>query len=100
MDNKSFDDMIEIIYSYYGVENQLLKSLEEFAELIRILSREASNKNGLYPYSEEDNISNLIDELADAYIMGSQIIRIYDIEEEFKDRVEQKLLREIERIKK
>ena len=82
---------IEEILSHYTPEHQIIKAIEELAELQSELAR-ILNKQG--------DLKNLKSECADTYIMLTQIMIIYDIDsEEFLKEVAFKLDRQIMRIR-
>jgi NTP pyrophosphatase (non-canonical NTP hydrolase) len=74
----------------YGVESQLNQLQEECAELIV-----AVNKHRRTPF---DDLKEITDECADVLIMIDQIIEIYNIQQNVKDRIEFKLNRLKERL--
>lgn len=75
--------MITKIANHFGLENQKLKTIEECSELITAISR--------------NEVGNIIEEIADVYIMLQQLIYLYDSEEEVDEFIESKINRTIER---
>lgn len=67
MDNQTAVDLWQII-AHYGYGHQKHKAIEEFAELTEALSRDM---NG------DGNRANIAEEMADCYIMLSQLMLIY-----------------------
>ena len=55
----------------YGIDNQLTVAVEEFSELTKEICKA---KRG------ENNLENIIEEMADCYIMLKQMEIIYDID--------------------
>ena len=80
------------ILAHYGPLIQKTKSMEELSELIQAI---AKNIAGV------DNRDNIVEEIADSMIMISQLMLIFDINEEEVDKVkEEKIDRTLERIDK
>jgi hypothetical protein len=67
-------DIFQQAIDKYGVQAQANKAIEELSELIRAISR-IENEISL------DNFANLVEEMADVYIMLKQLEMIYCIEE-------------------
>lgn len=67
-------DIFQQAIDKYGVQAQANKAIEELSELIRAISR-IENEISL------DNFANLVEEMADVYIMLKQLEMIYYIEE-------------------
>ncbi len=83
---------IKEIIKYYGKHNQKLKAVEEMAELIKEIMNDISNRG---------NFENILDEIADVYIMTDQLKHIYNIDDkQLMDKVDEKLNRTINRINK
>lgn len=85
--------MLEIlrgIINHYGNENQIDKAKEEAAELIVALSHYRDGKASK---------KQVIDELADVYIMTQQLKIIFNCELETNKRIAQKLKRIKKRLK-
>lgn len=76
---------IEIAH-YYGFENQISKSIEELAELIRALATGTSDE--------------VVEEIADVEIMIYQLKYLYGIETAVGDAIEYKLKRQMKRIER
>ena len=88
----NFDKKMKII-EYYGEKHQRFKAAEELSELQTLILQDA-NKNGKVPKSR------IIEEIADVYVMLSQLKTIYcidsrDIEPIIDAKVE-RTLRQIE----
>ena len=88
----SFDKSLKII-EHYGENHQMFKAAEELSELQTLILQDA-NKNGKVPKSR------IIEEIADVYVMLSQLKTIYcidsrDIEPIIDAKVE-RTLRQIE----
>ena len=64
---------LERAVEVYGKDMQLNVAIEEFSELIKEICK---NKRG------EDNLDNIIEEMADCYIMLMQLEIIFGIEED------------------
>ena len=68
----NFDKKMKII-EYYGENHQRFKAAEELSELQTLILQDA-NKNGKVPKSR------IIEEIADVYVMLSQLKTIYQID--------------------
>ena len=68
----NFDKKMKII-EHYGENNQRFKAAEELSELQTLILQDA-NKNGKVPKSR------IIEEIADVYVMLSQLKTIYCID--------------------
>ena len=85
-------DQIEKTVKYYGVEAQLIKSIEELSELQKELCKyllEGKSKQDLRP---------IIDEVADVEIMCIQLRHICGISEQVDERKKFKVERLMKRI--
>ena len=82
-------DVIDIIH-FYGSENQKLKACEELCELQEAILKEVNKQID----------SGIVEELADVYIMLSQLEVIYDIDnDDLVEMIAYKLDRQRERMK-
>lgn len=80
-------EKLKPIINHYGHTTQFNKTVEELSELIRALVR--------------DDKDNLIEEMADVYIMLEQLLIICDISDEVIDYlIYQKIERTLERMNK
>ena len=70
--NVNFDKKMKII-KYYGENHQRFKAAEELSELQTLILQDA-NKNGKVP------LNKIIEEMADVYVMLSQLKTIYKID--------------------
>lgn len=70
--NVNFDKKMKII-EHYGENHQRYKAAEELSELQTLILQDA-NKNGKVPKSR------IIEEIADVYVMLSQLKTIYQID--------------------
>lgn len=69
----------------YGKDMQLTVAIEEFSELIKEICK---NKRG------RDNLNNIIEEMADCYIMLEQLTIIFGIKyKDINDVIDEKLAR-------
>ena len=85
---------LNFIVDHYGSANQLEKSQEELSELITEISR--YNQNPDEPHLR----GNIIDELADVIVMCNQLMIIFDCTGEVEERIDFKINRQLERIKR
>ena len=89
--NVNFDKKMKII-EYYGENHQRFKAAEELSELQTLILQDA-NKNGKVP------INRIIEEIADVYIMLSQLKIIYGIDgRDIEPFIDWKLDRTLKRI--
>ena len=93
-DFEEFDRMSKEIMDYYKFPAQLKKLVEEIGEL-----NEAIQDYYNPDVSSESAQFNLMDEIADVYILIHQIVE-YLGAAKFNDRIEYKLRRQVERIRK
>ena len=87
---ESMKRKIEFILRHYSPEAQTVKAIEELAELqaelAKLLNKQSSH-------------AELVGEMADVYIMLTQLMVIFDIDtEEFDIEISRKLDRQIRRI--
>lgn len=80
-------ERLKTIANYYGLENQLVKTIEETTEL---------NHEIIKHMKGEQNIGGLVSEIADVYILVSQL---KDLVPGVDTMIEYKVGRQIERIK-
>ena len=93
MTEQEIDNAIAIIATHYGVKAQSMQTCEECAELIQAVSK-------LTRGVTETRILALVEEIADVRIMMSQLMQLFGIPEaEVSERVEEKLERQLKRIK-
>lgn len=93
MVGKAIDDAIKTIAYHYGVKAQSMQTCEECAELIQAVSK-------LTRGVTEMRILALVEEIADVRIMMSQLMQFFGIPEaEVSELVEEKLERQLKRIK-
>ena len=86
MTEQEIEQNIQKIADYYGLDNQLNKTIEECAELIQALVKLESREN-------------TIEEIADVQIMLKQMLYLLDCEEEVEKVMEYKINRQLERMK-
>ncbi len=87
MTKQEIEQNIQKIADYYGLDNQLNKTIEECAELIQALAKLESREN-------------TIEEMADVQIMLKQMLYLLDCEKEVEKVVEYKINRQLKRIRK
>lgn len=80
--------ILERAIETYGKDMQLNVAIEEFSELIKEICK---HKRG------EDNLDNIIEEMADCYIMLEQLGVIFGI---WFEEIEYKKVEKIERLEK
>lgn len=109
MDNNFFDalekrqklvDSICRIADHYGFDKQLEKIQEEIGELIAAISRLRASTDASGCISEDSKEwANFIEELADVQIMVYQMIYLSDADEMFNAFLNNKIYRQLARIK-
>ena len=96
------EQKIQYIADHYGYESQSRQLIEEMAELTVAINKAwRSHPNDVeVPNMGYENYKNILEEMADTLIMVWQIKYLLGVGEgELADIVEQKLDRQIERIK-
>lgn len=97
-----YKDGISFIAGFYGEENQLIQTAEESAELAKAAIKRYKALTG-----QADNLLDvlsltraaLIEEIADVLIMVEQIVYIEGIETDVRRIIDEKVDRQIARIK-
>lgn len=80
----------------WGTEKQVLKAIEECSELIQVLAREVMSnrdKKGLTGYYHAPTFEEMVDEVADAYLMLDQLAYMFG-----RDNIEQVMERKLTRV--
>ena len=85
------------IADYYGTGAQIDQTLEELAELTIALHH--FKKKAKDPICREEIRKNVLEEMADVYIMVNQLLYLMDKEGEMWKWIEYKINRQLERIK-
>ena len=95
MTEQEINKAIGEISEYYGAKKQSLQTCEECcAELIQTVDKLTRGET-------PGRVLSLIEEIADARIMMSQLMHLYGISEsEISDQIEEKLKRKLECIKR
>ena len=90
---KKLKDKCVKIAEHYGLNTQEWQTAQELFELGQVVTRRAGQRG-------RDWKEKLLDELADVYIMIQQMLHLHGIsKEDFNAKVEEKLNRQLERIK-
>ena len=94
-------EKIQFIVGYYGLENQLIQAAEESAELAKAaIKRHKALKEEDTPLEERISTqAALVEEIADVMIMIRQIVYAEGIEDDVELVINEKLDRQMERIK-
>lgn len=102
------DKRIEKIAEFYGKKSQVRQTVEELAELIVAIEKERRFENRAYSCSQDElntvleewnnSISHMSEEMADVYIMLSQLEYLYKNSTEIKMFIERKLDRQLDRM--
>ncbi|MBP5708538.1 MAG: hypothetical protein J6W61_02080 [Bacteroidales bacterium] len=90
---KKFKDKCVTISEHYGLNTQEWQTAQELFELGQVVTRRAGQRGRNWK-------EKLLDELADVYIMIQQLLHLHGISKaDFEAKVEEKLDRQLERIK-
>lgn len=81
----------EIIARHYGLEEQSRQCIEEMAELTVAI-------NKVHRHWSDENIDNMIEEMADVQIMLNQLIYLTDSREQVNKIMQEKIQRQLERM--
>ena len=88
-------ESVKEIIKHYGYRHQMVKACEELSELQTVILQEV-NKHDKYPV---EDIASLTEELADVYVMLTQIEMINCLDSrDIEPIIEGKLARTLERI--
>ena len=98
MNQETARDICRTIAAHYGPMAQVVKTIEELGELIQVLAKMHYSINDGYGATPELQ-ENFIEELADVGIMLFQMGMIFNLEDDLIKKTEEKLLRQLERIK-
>ncbi len=71
---KEHTEQLKVVLAKYGKENQVMIAVEEMAELSKELLKNINR--------DKKNEQEIVEEVADVYILLEQIKRIYNISEE------------------
>ena len=95
MTEQEINKAIGKITEHYGAKERSLQTCEECcAELIQTVDKLTRGESPA-------RILSLVEEIADARIMMSQLMRLYGISEsEISDQIEEKLRKQLERIRR
>ena len=92
--------VLESAIATFGIRNQKVMTIEEMSELTKALCKERRARTKI---ERAEARANIIEEIADVYIMLQQLIMIYDKEGECQsavdykvDRLEQTVLKALE----
>lgn len=94
-------DLIKIINiaDHYGERKQVIKSIEEYAELIQVLVKYSLIKNKDYDDQAPGLIARIKEEIADTYIMTAQLVYLLSLDMgHIEELIDRKLDRQLERI--
>lgn len=92
--NKDYDRFINA----WGTSSQVLKAIEEMAELTQVLVRELlQQENSNVHYYHAPTFEELLSEIADAYLMIDQLSHIFG-RERVKEIIVEKLEKALQRV--
>ena len=84
------ENQCEAIAEHYGMRNQLPIAIEEMSELTKEICKYIRGN---------DNLNDLVEEIADVQIMVRQLIALFEVEIQVDKMVDYKLERQWERMK-
>lgn len=90
--------MAETVFKHYGLELQLVKLLEESGELIQAIAKCLLNRTP-QDIANKTLPDDVVEELADAFLLMKQVIFFSGLGEQIRKTQNEKLKRQIERIK-
>ena len=79
----------EAIANHYGMENQLPIVIEEMSELTKEICKYIRGN---------DNLNDIVEEIADVQIMVEQLISLFGIESKVNEMIDYKMLRQMQRM--
>lgn len=85
------ENQCEAIAEHYGLGNQLPIAIEEMSELTKEICKYIR---------ENDNLNDLVEEIADVQIMVEQLKIMFEIHDKVDEMVDYKLDRQLRRIEK
>lgn len=86
--------------NHYGADSQIIKAIEELAELQQALAKFLNHRH--YNQSTDNLVDNVVDEMIDVYTMLDQMTLLFSNTEKIrraKKRVKKQLLTELELLK-
>lgn len=86
------DDLTKILH-HYGPHSQIIKTIEELSELIQALSKDLNSID-----SEEEITNQIIEEMADCYIMLGQMSILFEAKFTVLNRMHLKIARTLQAI--
>lgn len=92
-------EIYKMILNLYGEDLQQIVAMEECSELIRAISKMIRTNSSTSFNAQADCLKNLVDEIADVLIMIDQLMLIYNIDGAVNYRIEEKLERQLKRMK-
>ncbi len=102
MSSKSNKEIMQKAINTYGLENQMIKTIEELAELSQNLSKaliRLNSKSNTTLSADLKSVNNIFEEMADVEIMLEQCKMMFECETEVQDWKEKKIARLAERLK-
>lgn len=102
MSSKSDKEIMQKAINTYGLENQMIKTIEELAELSQSLSKALVRLNSKSDASlsvDLKSVDNIFEEMADVEIMLEQCEMMFKCETEVQNWKEKKIARLAERLK-
>ncbi len=102
MSSKSDKEIMQNAINTYGLENQMIKTIEELAELSQSLSKalvRLNSKSDKTLSADLKSVNNIFEEMADVEIMIEQCKMMFKCKEEVQNWKEKKISRLAERLK-
>lgn len=101
MSSKSNKEIMQKAINTYGLENQMIKTIEELAELSQNLSKaliRLNSKSNTTLSADLKSVNNIFEEMADVEIMLEQCKMMFECETEVQDWKEKKIARLAKRL--
>ena len=102
MSSKSNKEIMQKAINTYGLENQMIKTIEELSELSQNLSKaliRLNSKSNTTLSADLKSVNNIFEEMADVEIMIEQCKMMFKCKEEVQNWKEKKISRLAERLK-
>lgn len=101
MSSKSNKEIMQKAINTYGLENQMIKTIEELSELSQSLSKaliRLNSKSDTTLSADLKSVNNIFEEMADVEIMLEQCKMMFECETEVQDWKEKKIARLAKRL--
>ncbi len=82
-------NVCHLIANHYGIANQMPIAIEEMSELTKEICKYIRGN---------DNLNDIVEEIADVQIMVEQLISLFGIESKVNEMIDYKMLRQMQRM--